>query len=289
MNKKQTRITFLTGRGTEDELTPKMLDVVNTLRKYPEFKIDISGTNNINLVTKSKIFVVTNALVNNGVLFCRLIKERISSSIILVISDGENKMMDNLILKYYELGNIDFYLDQQGSVEYIANTIECIANTNFQKVFPTISGKEYSYYEINEYVKSTKNALSENDVRTIASKILKKIGAQVNIKGFRYAIEAIVILVEKGLNVGMTKELYPSVAAHYNKTVDEGSQTATTSRVERAIRLLIENIWDRTSDIDTLTELGLWSASKGKPTNSEFLMSIADSITSGAYQKFLNL
>ena len=289
MNKKQTRITFLTGRGTEDELTPKMLDVIGVLRKYPELKISITGTNNINLVTKSKIFVVSNALVNNGVLFCRLIKERIPSSIILVIGDGENKMMENLILKYYELGNIDFYLDLQGSVEYIASTINCIANTNFNKAFPSISGKEYSYCDIDDSMKKAKTVLSEGDVRSIASKILKKIGAQVNIKGFRYTVEAIVILVERGLNVSITKELYPTVTTRYNKTIEDDTHATTPPRVERAIRHMVENIWDRTSDIEALTELGLWSASKGKPTNSEFLMTIADSIASGTYQKFLNL
>lgn len=53
----------------------------------------------------------------------------------------------------------------------------------------------------------------------------------------------------------------------------------TSSRVERAIRHAIEVAWSR-GKLDTLDELFGYTVSngKGKPTNSEFIALIADTI-----------
>jgi len=53
----------------------------------------------------------------------------------------------------------------------------------------------------------------------------------------------------------------------------------TASRVERAIRHAIEVAWSR-GKLDTLDELFGYTVSngKGKPTNSEFIALIADTI-----------
>ena len=68
----------------------------------------------------------------------------------------------------------------------------------------------------------------------------------------------------------VTKILYPSVAKKYS---------TTTSRVERAIRHAIEVAWDR-GDMDTLNSYFGYTIhnNRGKPTNSEFIAMIADSI-----------
>lgn len=68
----------------------------------------------------------------------------------------------------------------------------------------------------------------------------------------------------------MTKVLYPTVAKMHQ---------TTASRVERAIRHAIEVAWSR-GKLDTLDELFGYTVNggKGKPTNSEFIALIADTI-----------
>ena len=68
----------------------------------------------------------------------------------------------------------------------------------------------------------------------------------------------------------ITKILYPTVA--------KKTQT-TSSRVERAIRHAIEVAWSR-GKLDTLEALFGYTVSngKGKPTNSEFIALVADTI-----------
>ena len=89
--------------------------------------------------------------------------------------------------------------------------------------------------------------------------------------GGDYLRDAIMMAVEDMdvLNA-ITKILYPTVAKKYQ---------TTSSRVERAIRHAIEVAWSR-GKLDTLDELFGYTVStgKGKPTNSEFIALIADTI-----------
>ena len=66
----------------------------------------------------------------------------------------------------------------------------------------------------------------------------------------------------------ITKVLYPQVAKTFG---------TTPSRVERAIRHAIEVAWNR-GDLDVLDKYfgNTVSASKGKPTNSEFIARVAN-------------
>lgn len=101
--------------------------------------------------------------------------------------------------------------------------------------------------------------------------MLHEIGIPAHIKGYNYLRDAIMMAVEDMdvLNA-ITKILYPTVAKKYQ---------TTSSRVERAIRHAIEVAWSR-GKLDTLDELFGYTVStgKGKPTNSEFIALIADTI-----------
>ena len=68
----------------------------------------------------------------------------------------------------------------------------------------------------------------------------------------------------------VSKVIYPTVAKMHQ---------TTASRVERAIRHAIEVAWSR-GKLDTLDELFGYTVNggKGKPTNSEFIALIADTI-----------
>ena len=91
------------------------------------------------------------------------------------------------------------------------------------------------------------------------------------IPGYHYLRDAIIMAVDDMdvLNA-ITKVLYPTIAKMHQ---------TTASRVERAIRHAIEVAWSR-GKLDTLDELFGYTVSngKGKPTNSEFIALIADTI-----------
>ena len=101
--------------------------------------------------------------------------------------------------------------------------------------------------------------------------ILHEIGIPAHIKGYLYLRTAI---LETYLNMDylgqITKVLYPEIARRY---------MTTASRVERAIRHAIEVAWNR-GNIDAIDEIFAYtiSASKAKPTNSEFIAMISDKL-----------
>ena len=113
--------------------------------------------------------------------------------------------------------------------------------------------------------------IREEDLETRVTNMLHEIGIPAHIKGYHYLRDAIMMAVEDMdvLNA-ITKILYPTVAKKYQ---------TTSSRVERAIRHAIEVAWSR-GKLDTLDELFGYTVSngKGKPTNSEFIALISDTI-----------
>ena len=112
---------------------------------------------------------------------------------------------------------------------------------------------------------------SEINLETRVTDLIHEIGIPAHIKGYHYLRDAIIMAVED-LDVlnAVTKVLYPTVAKMHQ---------TTASRVERAIRHAIEVAWSR-GKLDTLDELFGYTVSngKGKPTNSEFIALIADTI-----------
>lgn len=117
----------------------------------------------------------------------------------------------------------------------------------------------------------SQSTTSGPDMETQVTKIIHQIGVPAHIKGYQYLRSAILMTIQDNDIINsVTKVLYPSVAKKYS---------TTTSRVERAIRHAIEVAWDR-GDIDTLNSYFGYTVqnSRGKPTNSEFIAMIADSL-----------
>lgn len=110
-----------------------------------------------------------------------------------------------------------------------------------------------------------------NNLQISITKILHELGIPSHIKGYQYIREGIGILYERPETIGgITKELYPELAVKFDTTV---------SRVERAIRHAIEVSWNRGS-WDLMEEIFGHSVDidKAKPTNSEFIVTIADKL-----------
>ena len=110
------------------------------------------------------------------------------------------------------------------------------------------------------------------DLEAVVTDIIHEIGVPAHIKGYQYLREAIILTInDMEMINAVTKVLYPEVAKKFS---------TTPSRVERAIRHAIEVAWDR-GDIEVLQKYFGYTVSniKGKPTNSEFIAMIADSLT----------
>lgn len=113
--------------------------------------------------------------------------------------------------------------------------------------------------------------LYHNNLQVSITKILHELGIPSHIKGYQYIREGIGIVFERPDTIGgITKELYPELASKYDTTV---------SRVERAIRHAIEVSWNR-GDWDLMEDIFGHSVDidKAKPTNSEFIVTIADKL-----------
>ena len=103
------------------------------------------------------------------------------------------------------------------------------------------------------------------------TEILHEIGIPAHIKGYMYLRTAIAkTFFDIELLGQVTKVLYPEIAKNYN---------TTASRVERALRHAIEVAWNR-GNIDAIDDIFGYtvSATKAKPTNSEFIALISDKI-----------
>lgn len=112
---------------------------------------------------------------------------------------------------------------------------------------------------------------NEDTLEALVTNIIHEVGVPAHIKGYQYLREAIMMVVNDIDVINqITKQLYPDIAQKYH---------TTPSRVERAIRHAIEVAWGR-GQAETVESIFGYtvSASKGKPTNSEFIAMIADKL-----------
>jgi Response regulator containing a CheY-like receiver domain and an HTH DNA-binding domain len=134
---------------------------------------------------------------------------------------------------------------------------------DLEKRILELSNKKYENRNID---------LHHNNLQVSITKILHELGIPSHIKGYQYIREGIGIIYERPETIGgITKELYPELANKFDTTV---------SRVERAIRHAIEVSWNRGS-WDLMEEIFGHSVDidKAKPTNSEFIVTIADKLS----------
>lgn len=125
--------------------------------------------------------------------------------------------------------------------------------------------------KINETHVNETEKIQKVKIENEITEILHEVGIPAHIKGYMYLRTAIMKTYDNIDILGqVTKVLYPEIARNYN---------TTSSRVERAIRHAIEVAWNRgnTEAIDDIFGYTV-SASKSKPTNSEFIAMIADKL-----------
>ena len=118
---------------------------------------------------------------------------------------------------------------------------------------------------------SDKDKNAEDNLEALVTNVIHEVGVPAHIKGYQYLREAIMMVVDDIEVINqITKTLYPQIAQKYH---------TTPSRVERAIRHAIEVAWGRGDQKIVENIFGYTiSASKGKPTNSEFIAMISDKL-----------
>lgn len=107
------------------------------------------------------------------------------------------------------------------------------------------------------------------DVEIEVSSLLHSLGIPSHVRGYQYIREGILLIYESDKIVTLvTKEVYPKIANKYR---------TTSTRVERAIRHAIEISWVR-GDLKLMEKMfgNSIDFERAKPTNSEFLTTIAD-------------
>ena len=165
-----------------------------------------------------------------------------------------------IVLTSYNAPDIIRKVSELGVNYYILKPFELLDLE--KRVLEISEGSNYESKNINLY---------KNNLEKSTTKILHELGMPSHIKGYQYIRDGIMMLYEKPEVIGgITKELYPEVAAKYDTTV---------SRVERAIRHAIEVSWNR-GNWQLMEEIFGHSVDidKAKPTNSEFIVTIADKL-----------
>ena len=157
------------------------------------------------------------------------------------------------------------------SPEVLSEVSKLGANYYILKPFDLDDLKERIVTILNNETTGKDLLLHSPDLHSSISKLLHNLGIPSHIKGYQYIREAILMIYENPDMIGgITKELYPALAKKFK---------TTSSRVERAIRHAVEVSWNRGS-VDLMEEIFGFSVDidKAKPTNSEFIVTLADKL-----------
>ena len=245
---------------------------------------------------KIKVLVVDD---NEGLV--GLIKEYFSSSekveIVGCASNGDEaiKYLDNKKFEF-DLMLLDLVMPIKDGISVLAymkqNNIKkkviVMTSYNEQETIRDVSEYGIRYYclkpfdleDLNNKIIQTithkKNndkiiEIENKDIQIQVTKLLHALGIPSHIKGYQFIRSAILMVYENPSFIGgITKELYPDLSIKFNTSVQ---------RVERAIRHAIEVSWLR-GDIDLMEEIFGHSVDidRAKPTNSEFIVTIADKL-----------
>ena len=214
------------------------------------------------------------AIANNGEQAIEILENNVEG-IDLIILDIVMPKKDGIdVLKFMKENNINkkiIVVTSCNSELTIRSVTELGANYYMLKPVDVDTLTE----KIKELTKETKVNLGFNiddkNLQVNVTHILHELGVPSHIKGYHYLREGIKqIYNNPELIGGITKELYPSIAKKF---------ASTDTRVERSIRHAIEVSWNR-GNWDLMQELFGYSVDidKAKPTNSEFIVTIADKL-----------
>ena len=110
---------------------------------------------------------------------------------------------------------------------------------------------------------------TNTNVEQTISNTLAQLDIPAHLLGYEYFREAIKLTMDdKSFVHSVTTRLYPEVAKRFN---------TSASKVERAMRWAIESAWEYSgSDAQALIFGCTISIHRGKPTNGQFIATVAD-------------
>ncbi|MCI5879725.1 MAG: sporulation transcription factor Spo0A [Bacillales bacterium] len=201
--------------------------------------------------------------------------------------EKERGNYDVIILDLIMPNKDGIYVLEEMKKRGIKEKVIVLTSYNASNVIKEVSSYGVSYFMLKPFdnIELEKRVLDlfkkEEETKTVdfyhsniqvsITKMLHELGIPSHIKGYQYLREAITVIFERPETIGgITKELYPELANKFDTTV---------SRVERAIRHAIEVSWNR-GNIDLMEEIFGHSVDidKAKPTNSEFVVTLADKL-----------
>lgn len=234
------------------------IDLVNMIKEYFKNHANIElalsandGETGLKLIEKQDTYdlIILDLIMPNkdGLTVLEEMKKKgISKKVIVLTSYNTAEM----IRKVSEYG-VNYFILKPFELSELEKRIEdCVSESKFEN-------KSVDIYQ--------------NNLQISITKILHELGVPSHIKGYQYIREGILVLYERPEVIGgITKELYPEIAAKFETTV---------SRVERAIRHAIEISWNR-GNWQLMEEIFGHSVDidKAKPTNSEFIVTVADKL-----------
>lgn len=205
----------------------------------------------------------------------------------IALIDQEKDSYDVIVLDLIMPKKDGLYVLEEMKKRGISKKVIVATSYNASEVIREVSEYGVSYFilkpfelpdlekrilEANRKKESSKNIdFYYNNLQVSITKMLHELGIPSHIKGYQYIREGIGIIFERPETIGgITKELYPELADKFDTTV---------SRVERAIRHAIEVSWNR-GNWALMEEIFGHSVDidKAKPTNSEFIVTIADKL-----------
>ncbi len=218
--------------------------------------------------------VEVSAIAKDGVEAIEILENNVEN-IDLIILDIVMPKKDGIdVLKFMKENNINkkiIVITSCNSEITIRSVTELGANYYMLKPIDVNTLAE----KIKELTKENKLnlgfSIDDKNLQLNVTHILHELGVPSHIKGYHYLREGIKLLYNNPeLIGGITKELYPSIAKKF---------ASTDTRVERSIRHAIEVSWNR-GNWDLMQELFGYSVDidKAKPTNSEFIVTIADKL-----------
>ena len=182
---------------------------------------------------------------------------------IMLSAVGQDKITQRAI----NLG-AEYYVVKPFDIELLIKRIRELKNFTQNRTMNSFIGREIKQQYVEIPLNGERN---QENLEALVTNIIHEVGVPAHIKGYQYLREAIIMVVNDIDVINqITKSLYPKIAYKFN---------TTPSRVERAIRHAIEVAWGR-GDQQTVEKIFGYtiSASKGKPTNSEFIAMIADKL-----------
>ena len=185
------------------------------------------------------------------------------TDLLLSNKDGLSIIKD---MKEYDINKNIIVLTGYNSLDIIKQV--SIYNVNYFMLKP-FDLKDLEYQILN--IKNANIYDKDKELQGSITTLLHSLGVPSHIKGYEYIREGIGLMYNNPKLLGaITKEMYPEIALKYN---------TTSSRVERAIRHAIEISWSR-GDYDLMEEVFGHSVDfdRAKPTNSEFIATIADKL-----------